>query len=134
MSSKEGERREWLDLLQIEQNRAVPSAHMSQAKGHLSLITAPCMPVTMSPCTKQCPGFGVIFSLLYLLKDPDLKTAFHFKWELGICRITGHCLLLLSKVFYLGYVQELRASQSCIQSILIKCIVNQLIMPSYRSR
>lgn len=34
------------------------------------------------PCTKQCLGFGVIFSLLYLPKNPDLETDFHFKWEL----------------------------------------------------
>lgn len=73
------------------------------------------------------------FSFLYLLKDPDLETAFHFKWELGICRITGHCLLLLSKVFYLGYVQELRASQSYLQNILMKYTVKQWIMPSYSS-
>lgn len=99
---------EWLCLLQIEQNRAVPSAHMSQARGDLSLITAPCMPVTVSPCTKQCPGFGVIFSFLYLLKDPDLETAFHFKRELGICRVTGHCLLLLSKVFLFGLCARIK--------------------------
>lgn len=65
-----------------------------------------------------------LFSLLYLLKDPNLETDIHLKWKLGIRRVTGHCLFLFSEVSYLAYVQELRALQSYVQNILIKYIVN----------
>lgn len=54
------------------------------------------------------PWLWCFFSFLYLLKDPDLETAFHFMWELRICRITGHCLLLLSKVFLFGLCARIK--------------------------
>lgn len=118
-------------LLWTEQNRAAACTHETrQPKQHLCddssvhiwlWMHAPSNPSFLTP----------LFLLFCLLKAR--RSSLSLKGKLGIGRMGGHQLSLLSNVSYLASVHELWALQRYIQNILTKWTVNQWIMPLCRS-